>query len=70
MSTIVVLGILAFGCLLIGMIGYSTMTDKVIKDQEREISRLRRDNKRLEAALAGKQITVVRNDNKDPFKAW
>ena len=70
MSTIVVLGILAFGCLLIGMIGYSTMTDKVIKDQEREISRLRRDNKRLEAALAGRQITVVRNDNKDPFKAW
>lgn len=86
MSTIVVLGILAFGCLLVGMIGYSTITDSIIKDQRREIARLRTENKRLEAALHGMacakvmrvyrepinqpECTIVRNDGEDPFALW
>lgn len=69
METIAVVGIIAFGGLLVSLIGYTTMTDSVIKDQKREIARLRNENRKLEAALIGKKC--LKNIGTEVnFKEW
>lgn len=42
MDTIMALALIGFSGLIIGWIGYSTITDNIIRDQEREIARLKR----------------------------
>lgn len=37
MDTFLLFGLIGFGCLILGFIGYSVTTTKIIKDQEQEI---------------------------------
>ena len=46
MDTVMVLGILALVGLIVGWIGYSAYTDSIIRDQEREIARLKSELRR------------------------
>lgn len=68
MDWIVILGILAFGCLIIGWIGYSRITDNLLKEQEREIAKLRRENQRLTTATA--KVKQIRGNITPDFKEW
>lgn len=68
MDWIAVLGILAFGCLIIGWLGYTRFTDSIIKEQEREIARLRTENKRLSAATA--KVRKIGNKVVPDYKEW
>ena len=68
MDWIVILGILAFGCLIIGWIGYSRITDNLLKEQEREIAQLRRENRRLTTATA--KVKQIRGNITPDFKEW
>ena len=43
------------GCLIGFFIAYSTTTSRIIKDQEKEIAKLRTSNMRLQAALRGRK---------------
>jgi hypothetical protein len=42
MDTIMMIAFAALFLLMIGFIGYTTVTDSIIKDQEREIARMKR----------------------------
>ena len=53
MDYFLLFGIIGFACLILGFIGYKLTTDKVIKEQNKEISALETENKRLKAALRG-----------------
>ena len=53
MDWLLILGILAFGGLIIGWMGYTTITDSLIKDQKREIRKLENENRKLKAAIRG-----------------
>ena len=53
MDWFLILGILAFGGLIIGWMGYTTITDNIIKDQKREIRKLENENRKLKAAIRG-----------------
>ena len=53
MDYFLLFGLIGFGCLILGFIGYSVTTNKIIKDQEREIEILKTDNERLRSALRG-----------------
>ena len=65
MDYFLLFGIIGFSCLILGFIGYSTTTNKIIRDQEREIASLTTENKRLKryidclnhAARAGHNIS-------------
>lgn len=74
MDVVFLVGMLGFGLMLIGWLGYSTLTNQEIRDQEREITRLITENEQLRTALRGKaQVTpecTVINNEKDPFKEW
>ena len=50
-----IFGIIGFSCLILSFIGYSATTNKIIKDQERDIAKLETENKRLKSALRGKR---------------
>ncbi len=76
MDWLLILGVLAFGGLIIGWMGYTTITDSLIKDQKREIAKLRSENRRLKAALnrveclkSLKKIrcAVIRQDLREPL---
>ena len=41
MDTFLLFGLVGFGCLILGFIGYSVTTKKIIKDQEQEIEDLK-----------------------------
>lgn len=86
MDVVFFVGMISFGLMLIGWIGYSILTNQVIRDQEREISRLIKEIEQLRTALHGRasvknlrvyrapinrpECTIVRNDGEDPFKEW
>ena len=53
MDTFLLFGLIGFGCLILGILGYTTITNKIIKDQEREIAALTTENKRLKSTLRG-----------------
>ena len=55
MDWFLIISLVAIGALFVGFAGYSTMTDKIIRDQEREIARYRTENIRLKAALRGRK---------------
>ena len=40
MDTFLLFGLIGFGCLIVGFIGYSVTTKKIIEDQDREIEDL------------------------------
>ena len=81
MDVVFLVGMLGFGLMLIGWLGYSTLTNQEIRDQEREITRLIAENEQLRTALRGKaqvsnskapvnpECTVIEN-KEDPFKEW
>ena len=46
-----VLGVIVFSCLLISFICYSATTNRIIKDQEKEISFLKTEVRRLKVIL-------------------
>ena len=47
MDTFLLFGLIGFGCLILGILGYSTITNKIIKEQEREIEALKAVNRTL-----------------------
>lgn len=81
MDVVFLVGMLGFGLMLIGWLGYSTLTNQEIRDQEREITRLIAENEQLRTALQGRvhvsipnapvnpECTVIEN-KEDPFKEW
>lgn len=56
MDWLLILGILAFGGLIIGWMGYTTITDSLIKDQKREIRKLENENRKLKAAIRDTRV--------------
>lgn len=56
MDWLLILGVLAFGGLIIGWMGYTTITDSLIKDQKREIRKLENENRKLKAAISGLRV--------------
>ena len=56
MDWLLILGVLAFGGLIIGWMGYTTITDSLIKDQKREIRKLENENRKLKAAIRGLRV--------------
>ena len=53
MDYFLLFGIIAFAGLIISFLAYKFTTEKIIKEQEREIARLKTENKRLKSALRG-----------------
>ena len=51
MDWFLILGMIGFGCLILGFIGYSTTTNKIIKEQEKEIAALHTEVRRLEVKV-------------------
>lgn len=41
MDTFLLFGLIGFSCLILGVLGYTATTNKILKDQEREIEELR-----------------------------
>lgn len=41
MDYFLLFGLIGFGCLILGILGYTTITNKIIKEQEREIEELK-----------------------------
>lgn len=86
MDTFLLFGLIGFGCLILGILGYTTITNKIIKDQERELAALKTENKRLKnyinvlnhAARSGHNIAPVDPEQigikfkafDDLFKEW
>ena len=68
MDWLLILGVLAFGGLIIGWMGYSRITDNLLKEQEREIAKLRRENRRLTTATA--KVKKIRGNITPDFKEW
>ena len=65
MDYFLLFGVLGFGGLIIGFIGYKITTGKIIKDQEREIEILKTDNERLRSAIRGAKYVdnlILSND--------
>lgn len=66
MDYFLLFGLIGFACLILGFIGYKLTTDKIIKEQDKEISALENENKRLKAALRGlKRIQKVYFSDKE-----
>lgn len=53
MDTFLLFGLVGFACCILGVLGLTATTNKIIKEQEREIARLKTENKRLKSALRG-----------------
>ena len=82
MDNFFILEIIGVVILLICIAGYSATTNKIIKDQDREIDKLTADNERLKSALRGasKVTNIVINKELEPdpkakinipsFKEW
>lgn len=68
MDWLLILGILAFGGLIIGWMGYTTITDSLIKDQKREIRKLENENRKLKAAIRGSRMIKSIEVYTDPQK--
>ena len=66
MDYFLLFGLMGFGCLIIGFLGYKFYTEKIIKDQETEIAQLRTENRRLQAALRGKQYVKSMKMSSEP----
>lgn len=65
MDYFLLFGLIGFACCIFGFIGYATITNKIIKDQEREIAKLETENRRLKSALRGvKSINYLYLSNK------
>lgn len=65
-ATFLLLGFVGFGLLIIGFIGYKVYTDKIIKEQERELAALETENKRLKGDYARKCQEVVKLKRIEP----
>lgn len=81
MDTFLLFGLVGFSLAIIGVFGYTAYTNKIIREQEKEIARLTTDNMRLAAALRGgkyiKRITVYDRPINNPkaavipdYKEW
>lgn len=70
MRSLIIIAIVALVVLAVCISAYTTYTDKIIKDQEREIAQLETENKRLKnyinclnhAARSGRNIAVMDPD--------
>ena len=56
MDWFLILGMIGFGCLVLGFLGYSTTTNKIIKEQEKEIAALHTEVRRLEMTISQKRL--------------
>ena len=67
MDTFLLFGLVGFACCILGVLGLTATTNKIIKEQEREIAALTTENKRLKnyikvlnhAARSGHNIAPV-----------
>ena len=55
MDIVVIIGVIALCVFFASLVGYWTMTSRIIKEQEMDIKRLQRENDRLLKALHGRQ---------------
>jgi hypothetical protein len=73
MDTIMAWFGITLALLVVCWICYSHLTSSIIKDQQREIARLKRDKKRLESAVRAsrevKSIEVYTEPSRQPQKA-
>ena len=51
MDYFLLFGLIGFGGMIIGFVGYKFTTERVIKDQEKEISKLTKEIERYKAAV-------------------
>lgn len=56
MDWFLILGMIGFGSLILGWLGYSATTTKIIKEQEKEIAALNTKVKRLEMTISQKRL--------------
>ena len=68
MDYFLLFGIIGFGLLIISAVCYTTTTNKIIRDQEKEIATLKTHNRRLQAALRGSMYVTNIVTSKDPVK--
>lgn len=72
MDYFLLFGLIGFGCLILGILGYTTITNKIIKEQEQEIRALDTEVKRLKSAykkLKRVESLIIDSDNPS-FKEW
>lgn len=69
MDTFLLFGLVGFSCLILGILGYTATTNKIIKDQEREIEILKTDNERLRSAIRGAAYVKNLRLSNEPVKA-
>ena len=55
MNTFLIIGLMGIGAIMVGFVGFKFYTDTIIDEQEKEIAALRKENRRLQAALRGKR---------------
>ena len=63
-----IVGLLLIGGLLVSFICYKYYTESIIKDQEREIAKLKTENKRLNGDYARKSAELVKLKSIQPVK--
>lgn len=59
MDGFLLFGIIGFSGLITSFVAYKVTTDKIIKEQEKEIATLNTENRRLHAALRGARHVEV-----------
>ena len=59
MNFIIISIFVTLAVLIAAFIGYSVTTGSIIRDQEKQIAKLRTENHRLQAALRGKEYTKI-----------
>ena len=66
MDILMALATIFFALLIVSFVGYAYMTNAIIRDQEREIAKLRTENFRLQAKLKNRSnVRVVEiHDNR------
>ena len=59
MDTFLLFGMIGFGLLILGLLGYSATTNKIIREQEKEIADLEIEVKRLKKSINEKRIDIA-----------
>ena len=68
MDGFLLFGIIGFSCLITSFIVYKVTTDKIIKEQEKEITTLTAENRRLHAAIRGARYVKILEISDKPVR--
>lgn len=69
MDYFLLFGLIGFGGIILGFLGYKFTTERVIKDQEREISELTKEIERYKSALRGAKYVEKIVYHKEPLES-